>query len=45
MAIIEVKSSDIDRINAYVRVAKSLDSAIVFTTRVAYILDKIKKSG
>jgi ribonuclease J len=45
LAIIEVKSSDIDRINAFVRVAKSLNSIIAITTRVAYILDKIKRSG
>ncbi|MCP8309839.1 MAG: hypothetical protein H3Z54_14335 [archaeon] len=45
LAIIEVKSSDIDRINAFVRVAKSLNSIIAITTRVAYILDKIKQSG
>ncbi len=45
LAIIEVKSSDIDRINTFVRVAESLDSIIAITTRVAYILDKIKRSG
>jgi ribonuclease J len=45
LAVIEVKSSDIDRINAFVRVAKSLDSIVIITTRVAYILDKIVRSG
>jgi ribonuclease J len=45
LAIVEVKSSDIDRINSFVRVAKSLDSTIAITTRVAYILDKIKRFG
>ncbi|NWG08828.1 MAG: MBL fold metallo-hydrolase [Nitrososphaerales archaeon] len=44
LIIVEVKSSDIDRINAFARVAKSLDSTIIVTTRVAYILDKIELS-
>ncbi|MEM3538291.1 MAG: MBL fold metallo-hydrolase [Nitrososphaerales archaeon] len=45
LAVIEVKSSDIDRINAFVRIAKNLNSIVAITTRVAYILDRIKRSG
>ncbi len=45
LVIVEVRSSDIDRMNSFHRVAKKLDCDFLVTRRVAYLLHRIQTSG
>ncbi|MEM2429356.1 MAG: MBL fold metallo-hydrolase [Nitrososphaerales archaeon] len=45
LVIVEVRSSDIDRINTFAQLAEKLDAQIVVTPRVGYLLNQIQKSG
>ncbi len=45
LVIAEVRSTDIDRMNAFHRVAGKLDCDFFVTRRVAYLLHRIRRSG
>ncbi|MCS7116526.1 MAG: MBL fold metallo-hydrolase [Nitrososphaerota archaeon] len=45
LVIVEVRSSDIDRIITFAQIAKELDSKIAVTPRMGYLLYQIQRSG